>query len=215
MFLWAILLIGFIVALFISPIFRKVSIIIVVVLGIGVFAYIANDKLQKEASKKLVRKDQLEFIDWKLTLKSYNSASGIVRELTGRVKNNSAYTVNYITLSIQALDCKNELPDMPDEFADVPIVREDGSKSTKEELDAIIAKYKASQEPKLINEESRQKITHCEIVDERDTTILSNSIPPGQIRDIQESIHFNDAMRIHGEFGWRYEIKKMEGQKEV
>jgi hypothetical protein len=97
--LWAILLLIGLIAFLKLPSFRKVVLIIAGVITLTVIGYTAYDKQQTEASKRLVRFDQLDFTDMRLGLGDYAS------KLTGRVKNNSKYTVFEVRASIRALDC--------------------------------------------------------------------------------------------------------------
>jgi hypothetical protein len=99
--LWSILIIAGIIAFFCFPAFRKTVFIIAGVLSLVIFAYIENQKRQTEESKSLVHADNLEFTDMRLGPETYGSSY----KLTGRVKNNSQYTVFEIKAKLHVLDC--------------------------------------------------------------------------------------------------------------
>jgi len=154
---WALLLIAGIIALVKFPSFRKATLAIVGVLVLVIVGYFVYDKQQTEASKKLVRAEQLEFTDMRLGPESYGSSY----KLTGRVKNNSQYTVFGIQAKIRVLDC--------DEKA------------------------------------------HCEVVGEEQENI-GPTIPPGQVRDIDNSIYFSSGTHVRGRFEWNYVINEIRAQ---
>lgn len=79
---WALLLIAGIIALVKFPSFRKAIFVIAGVLALAVVGYLIYDKQQTEASKKLVRVEELEFADMRLGPESFGSAY----KLAGRAK---------------------------------------------------------------------------------------------------------------------------------
>lgn len=120
---WAILLIGLVVALLMFRSLRKAVLVVVGVIAlafVGLLIYLQHNtgvqKAQDEASKKLVRADQLEFIDMRL-----GQEYGASYKLTGRVINNSPYTVNVVKAGIQIQDCdeKEQCEVVGDEVHDI------------------------------------------------------------------------------------------------
>jgi hypothetical protein len=155
--LWAIVLIGTLIAFLKFPIFRKSMIVIAVVLALIILGYLENEKLQTEASKNLVRFDQLEFADMRLGPESYGSSY----RLTGRIKNNSPYSVFGIKAKVHVLDCDEK--------------------------------------------------SHCDVIGEEEESI-GPLIPPGQVRDIDDSIYFSGATHVKGQFQWNYTISEIQGR---
>ena len=102
--LWALLLIVSIIALVKFPSFRKAIFVIAGVLALTVVGYFVYDREQTEASKRLVRIDELDFTDMRLGPESLGSSY----KLVGRVKNNSRYSVFGIQAKIHVLDCDDK-----------------------------------------------------------------------------------------------------------
>ena len=152
--LWALLLIAGIIALVKFPSFRKTIFVIASTLALAVVVYLLYDKQQTEASKKLVRVEELEFADMRMGPESFGSGY----KLTGRVKNNSRYTVFVIQTKIHVLDCDDK--------------------------------------------------SNCEVVGEEERDIAP-LIPPGQVRDIDDSIYFGSGTHIRGHFQWNYTISEI------
>ena len=98
---WALLLIAGVIALVKFPSFRKAIFVIAGVLALTVVGYLIYDKEQTEASKTLVRVEELTFTDMRLGPESFGSGY----KLVGRVKNNSRYAVFGIRAKIHILDC--------------------------------------------------------------------------------------------------------------
>lgn len=98
---WALLLIAGTIALVKWPRFRKAVFVIAAVLVLAVCGSLMYNNQQTNASKKLVRVEQLSFTDMRLGPESFGSSY----KLTGRVKNNSGYTVVGIQTKLQVLDC--------------------------------------------------------------------------------------------------------------
>jgi hypothetical protein len=94
------------VALILSAVAQRYSrlvaaLIIVVAIVIGIFAWYQQQSL--ETSRQRIPVTQIELLDFKLAGDSGNS-----RELTGRLRNNSArHTVKEITLQVIMQDCLN------------------------------------------------------------------------------------------------------------
>ena len=49
----------------------------------------------------------------------------------------------------------------------------------------------------------------CEVIGEETTDILTGSVPAGQVRDINASIHFSGSTQPRGKFEWNYTIKEV------
>ena len=124
------------------------------VLALAVVGYIAYDSQQTEASKQLVRPEQLEFADMRLGPESFGSAY----KLVGRVKNNSRHTAFGLQAKIHVLDCDEK--------------------------------------------------SNCEVVGEEERDIAP-LIPPGQVRDIDDSIYFGSGTHVRGHFQWTYTISEI------
>jgi hypothetical protein len=99
---WAILLVAGLLAFAKFPAFRKTVLIIAGGTVLLVIGYLAYDQQQKETSKRLVRTDQLDFADMRL------SPDGSDYKLMGRVKNNSTHEVFIVTADIRVLDCDQD-----------------------------------------------------------------------------------------------------------
>jgi hypothetical protein len=76
---------------------------IVGLLAVTITIYFAREHENEESSKHLVRPDQLVFTDLRLGPASY----GYV--LTGRVRNNSQFTVFGVKAKVRILDCDEQL----------------------------------------------------------------------------------------------------------
>lgn len=51
--------------------------------------------------------------------------------------------------------------------------------------------------------------SHCDVAGEEDTWNICPLIPPGQVRDINQSIYFGDGTQVHGQFEWNYQITEI------
>jgi hypothetical protein len=98
---WALIVIAAVYALVKYPAFRKSVLAIAGVLAVMVLGYMLYDKQQAEASKRLVRAEELEFTDMRLGPEEFGSSY----KLVGRVKNNSRYAVFSIQAKVRVLDC--------------------------------------------------------------------------------------------------------------
>jgi hypothetical protein len=50
--------------------------------------------------------------------------------------------------------------------------------------------------------------SNCEVVGEEDQDIVP-MIPPGQVRDIEDSIYFSNGTQVRGHFQWNYTISEI------
>jgi hypothetical protein len=50
--------------------------------------------------------------------------------------------------------------------------------------------------------------SHCDVVGEENTRI-GPFLPPGQVRDINDSVFFDSGTRVRGQFQWNYEITEV------
>lgn len=99
---WAILLVAALLAFAKFPTFRKTLLIVAGATALLVIGILAYDQQQKETSKRLVRTDQLDLTDMRL------SPDGSDYKLMGRVKNNSTHEVFIVTADIRVLDCDQD-----------------------------------------------------------------------------------------------------------
>jgi hypothetical protein len=53
--------------------------------------------------------------------------------------------------------------------------------------------------------------SHCEVVGEEEQNIAP-LVPPGQVRDIDESIYFGGSVHIKGRLQWNYSISEIRGR---
>jgi hypothetical protein len=81
--------------------FRFTLFVVVGLVVLTVAVYMAHESAETESSKHLVRADQLAFTDLRLGPDRYGSSY----RLTGRVKNNSPYSVFEVKATICILDC--------------------------------------------------------------------------------------------------------------
>ncbi len=51
--------------------------------------------------------------------------------------------------------------------------------------------------------------SHCDVVGEEEEWNICPLIPPGQLRDVEESIYFGSGTRVRGQFQWNYEITEI------
>jgi hypothetical protein len=54
--------------------------------------------------------------------------------------------------------------------------------------------------------------SNCEVVGEEDTDIAP-MIPPGQVRDIDDSLYFSNGARVRGHFQWNYTISEIRARR--
>jgi hypothetical protein len=89
--------------------FRKAALVVlgVVVLGaLLVYLYVEYDKAESARklahARTLIAKNQIEIIDARVSFRSYD---GSPERITGRLRNNSNYTVQSVELHLQFQDC--------------------------------------------------------------------------------------------------------------
>jgi hypothetical protein len=51
--------------------------------------------------------------------------------------------------------------------------------------------------------------SHCDVVGEEEEWNIAPLLPPGQVRDIDESIYFGSSMHVRGLFEWNYAITEI------
>ncbi len=108
--LWAIVILGVIVAAFAVPKFGKavlaflgVIVVLVAIGGLYLFASNRRDKAEREAAKARIRPNEIELVD----LAFRNGYSGSYT-LIGRIRNRSTrYTLSEISLRFTMKDCMN------------------------------------------------------------------------------------------------------------
>ena len=101
---WALLALA---CIFLAIRFRAFRFTVLAVIGLVIVAialYVAHDHAETESSKHLVRAEQLAITDLRLGLESYGSSY----KLTGRIRNNSPYSVFEVKARIRILDCDTQ-----------------------------------------------------------------------------------------------------------
>ncbi len=104
MLVWGLLAIA---AVFLAIKFRGFRFAVFGTIGLLVLLvviYLSYQHSQEERSRRLVRPDQLTFTDLRLGPSSYGSSYG----LTGRVRNNSQFTVFEVKAKVRILDCDQQ-----------------------------------------------------------------------------------------------------------
>lgn len=105
----AILIIGLIVLLIVSPAFRIVAavalgVLIVALLFLAVW-YTENqsaEKRKRDAAKTLIKNNQIELVDPRVSFSAYD---GRPEKMTGRIRNNSTYTLQGLEVKLVFQDC--------------------------------------------------------------------------------------------------------------
>ncbi len=153
------------VILFIKfPVFRKFTLVVVAVVAVGAMLLIGYFQEQekesarkREAAKHLVAPTSLDYQDMRLG-KEYGSDY----RLTGRVKNNSQYTITAITVKVSISDCDSS--------------------------------------------------GHCDVVgDKQEEHYLR--IPPGQARDLNETLFMDQGTEIRNFMQWSYTITDVSAEQ--
>ena len=153
---WLIIVIGLIFLAVKYRAFRMFLLIGCAVIALGIGAYLARERSEREEAKSLVRPDQLSFSEMTL-----GPEYGTTYTLRGRVKNNSPYEVKNVQVKVQVSDCDAN--------------------------------------------------GHCDVVGEEPEYAFVD-VPPGQVRDLSESIYFSN-MVIHGHFEWNYVVTQVEAAR--
>lgn len=102
---WALLALA---CIFLAIRFRAFRVTLVATIALIVAAiaiYFAHDRAETESSKRLVNTGQLAFVDLRLGPENYG---GSFYKLTGRVRNNSPYSVFEVRAKIRILDCDTQ-----------------------------------------------------------------------------------------------------------
>jgi len=89
--------------------FRKAALVVLGLLVLGallVYLYLGHDKAESARkvahAKTLIAKNQIDIIDARVSFSSYD---GRPERITGRLRNNSNYTVRSVELHLQFQDC--------------------------------------------------------------------------------------------------------------
>jgi hypothetical protein len=146
------------------PAFRKLTLIVVIVGAVGIvilFSYFHEQEEEnarkREMQKHLVAPTRLDFQDMRLG-KEYGSDY----RLTGRVKNNSQYSITAITVKVTISDCDSN--------------------------------------------------GHCDVVgDKQEECYLK--IPPGQARDLNETLFMDHGTEIRNTMQWNYSIPDVSAEQ--
>lgn len=101
--LWGLVIAGLIILSLRFPRFGIAVLIVVVSCGLWLFGYMEHAHDRREREKRLVRPDQLEFMDMRMGPNGYSEY-----QLTGRIKNNSSYEITDITLKLDVQDCASD-----------------------------------------------------------------------------------------------------------
>lgn len=56
--------------------------------------------------------------------------------------------------------------------------------------------------------------SHCDVVGEKEEWNICPLIPPGQVRDVDETIYFGSGTRVRGQFQWNYEVTEIRARPE-
>jgi len=145
------------------PAFRKFALIVASVAFVGIIILFGYSKQQeadsarkREAAKHLVEPTSLAFEDMHLG----NQYSDY--RLTGRVKNNSQYTIRAITVKLSISDCDSN--------------------------------------------------GHCDVVGDKEQECYLR-IPPGQVRDIDETLFMEPGTKIRNTLQWDYTIPDVSAEQ--
>ena len=96
-----IILVACLIAFFQFPAFRKFIGLLVV---LAVLAVVVNSAKQDQ-KKTLIKADQIELTDLRLSSGSYSST------LSGKLKNNSPYKLQFLSVEVTAYDCPTDILD--------------------------------------------------------------------------------------------------------
>jgi len=118
--------------------------------GLALALYLQKEEHDREAAKRRVSVSQLQFEDLVL----WND------KITGRVRNNSGYTVTSIELELTLKDCVGDSP------------------------------------------------PHCDVVGQTTRSVYV-SIPPGQVRGLDEYASFSDVPALRGKRQWSYRVTEI------
>src|SRR5258708_18376195 len=108
--------------------FRKAAMIVLGLSLLGlllVYLYVQHDRAKSARelahAKSLVAKDQIDIVDARVSFSSYD---GRPERMTGRVRNNSNYTVRSVELHVQFEDCAagGACETVSDDNEDVPVI---------------------------------------------------------------------------------------------
>lgn len=104
--MWAILIIGVIIAAFVLPRFGKflawcigglIGLAIIIAIFFGISSH--YERIKEEKARRSISQSEIELVDLRLSTSSYSCT------LTGRIRNRSAYNLRSITLLITVRDC--------------------------------------------------------------------------------------------------------------
>jgi hypothetical protein len=111
-FAGVILILGLLCLLLVSKPFRRLAGVLLVITVIGVLILVAwwqeseaQQKRKRELAKSYIRTNQIEVIDPRISFSNYD---GRPNRVIGRIRNNSAYTLETVQIHLVFQDC---LPD--------------------------------------------------------------------------------------------------------
>lgn len=105
----AILILGLLYWLIVSPRFRRVAAIILGIVVGAVLLFVlwyrhneAEQQRKREAAKTYIKTNQIELVDPRVSFSSYN---GRPERLSGRIRNNSTYALENVEVRLIFQDC--------------------------------------------------------------------------------------------------------------
>ncbi len=107
-----ILILGLLYLLIVSPRFRRVAAIALGILVVGAILLVgwyeqnqSEQKSREETAKHLIKIGQIELVDPRVSFSNYN---GSPERITGRIRNNSTYSLGSLELRLVFQDCLAE-----------------------------------------------------------------------------------------------------------
>lgn len=108
----AILVLGLLYLLIVSPRFRRVAAILLGILVVTALLFVvwyyheeAESQRKREAAKTYIKINEIELVDPRVSFSSYD---GSPQRLTGRIRNNSAHALESIEVHLLFQDCSKE-----------------------------------------------------------------------------------------------------------
>jgi hypothetical protein len=104
-----ILILGLLYLLIVSPRFRRIAVVALGILAVGLILLVgwyehnqAEQKRKDEAAKNFIKIGQIELVDPRVSFSNYN---GSPERITGRIRNNSTYSLGSLELRLVFQDC--------------------------------------------------------------------------------------------------------------
>ena len=147
--LWIAFLVAVLYGLAVSPAFRRLAGVLVVIAGAIIAMVVLRSNADEERRRTAIKPSEILFENLRL------GGSGGFYRLTGTIRNGSQHTLDSLDLKIVVEDCN---------------------------------------------------LTTCDTIGESRRYLLA-SVPPNQIRSIDESINFANMPAVRNRFAWRYEVE--------